>query len=118
MSTDLHSKRNKPVVRNAPLANKGCKECAINEWMCLSCGNTIPYQNFHQRKNTSVAVYCDCCDHSYVCRECYALTPETRVWETQFGSNHCPIDLLSEPDDVLDPLISILLSGLLFSDEI
>jgi hypothetical protein len=84
----------------------GCENCESKDWLCISCGTKISTRAFHRYVDTSVAILCECCDHSYVCRKCYALTPDFKVWNEVFGEEHSIINLMS--NDEIDPIINIL----------
>jgi len=87
----------------------GCQKCSSKTWMCLSCGMEIPTGTFNRRKSTTIAVYCNCCEHAFVCRKCYSLTPDFDIWEDQFGPEHCIIDLVEEPMSLNSSFLSFLL---------
>ena len=95
----------------------GCKDCSSEFWECLSCGTTIPTGLFNRKKFSLVAMYCDCCEHCFVCKKCYTLTPEFDIWDDQFGSDHCMVSLVEEPIVFDSSLISRLLEEMLFREE-
>ena len=77
-----------------------CSNCKTKQWTCLSCSKKVPVQNWSNALKTDVAVYCNCCDHQFVCKACYSIQStktETRFryWAPKFGYNHAVKDLIS-----------------------
>ena len=90
-----------------------CQECSSNTWSCLSCGTTISMKNFQTNKDELVAAYCNCCEHVFVCKKCYHITPDLDVWEDQFEPEHCMIDLHSEITPNMEQILASLISTLM-----
>jgi hypothetical protein len=86
-----------------------CSICKNKKWSCLSCRESIPYEEFYEEKiNKKVAVYCDCCDHNFVCKSCYDKNPGYNYWKLIFGNNHSIYDITANESDLSRTLMAII----------
>jgi hypothetical protein len=69
-----------------------CSRCKVKHWTCLGCSKQIVFANYSPK---DTAMYCNCCDHKFVCKECYTKTPGYDVWKPIFGSQHSVKDNIS-----------------------
>ena len=84
-----------------------CKNCKSSKWTCLGCGGTIS-ANKYEFNNPNVAMYCDCCDHNFVCINCYNKNPGYNYWKSIFGNDHSVFDNISQESDLSRTLLALI----------
>ena len=72
-----------------------CPSCHNKHYQCIECRRRIPFRDYNARFEQEVAVYCDCCNHDFVCKSCYAKHPTYDHWRDKFGSQHSIKDRIS-----------------------
>ena len=77
-----------------------CDKCKSKLWKCLGCSTTIPHNMWDSKFKGSVAMYCNCCKHNFVCKNCYIGKPGFNVWKPKFGMGHSVKDVMSGESDV------------------
>lgn len=71
-----------------------CSMCDRKEWTCVGCKGEILIGEWFKHFTTSVSMYCDCCDHKFVCTGCYVTRPRNFVsWSMKFGRCHNVVDV-------------------------
>lgn len=89
-----------------------CSRCKSNSWNCISCKIEITreefYDTFKENKQSPVAVYCNCCDHNFVCQECYNKNPGYKYWKAIFGNSHNIFDVISKESDLSNTLLNVV----------
>jgi hypothetical protein len=89
-----------------------CSRCKNKYWHCLGCNNKITHMDFNNtfkdNSQSIVAVYCDCCDHNFVCKRCYDKNPGYAYWKSVFGNSHSVYDLISKENDLGNTLLNIV----------
>lgn len=100
-----------------------CNNCKSKVWTCKGCAKQVSvdeYRNYWKENvEEKIAIYCDCCDHNFVCRICYDNTPSTskfNYWKHQFGRNHSVWDNVSKESD-LSRTLQMLLPKECFVDQ-
>lgn len=60
-----------------------CEGCTNTHWHCLGCQSTISVADFAKEDvfDAQVAVFCNCCEHNFVCKTCYAAAPGYDTWK-------------------------------------
>lgn len=65
-------------------------------WTCLECNGTLTNNNMAsvQEMRKNIAFICLCCEHQFVCLECYKKNP-SKDWSSSFGSDHMVYNFLN-----------------------
>jgi hypothetical protein len=87
-----------------------CRHCNGKEYHCLGCKLTISYAEYSAVFEEKVAVSCNCCDHNFACKECYAKHPGYEYWRSVFGRNHAIYDHVSG-ENAMTRMLAILSRG-------
>lgn len=87
-----------------------CVKCNKKHWICLGCKNRVCNQKYRENFKTYVGMYCDCCDHNFVCRSCYEKNPGYDYWKPKFGTDHSVWDNVSG-ESGLSRILKAMISG-------
>lgn len=85
-----------------------CSDRDETHWICLGCHAALPVNEFERRFGEEVAIYCDCCDHMYICHKCYNETPKYDYWRPRFGPSHAVRNVVERVDRLTRYLRSII----------
>jgi hypothetical protein len=91
-----------------------CPNCQKTVWKCLGCQKLIQNKEYDVGRQ-DVAVFCDCCDHNFVCRICYDQHPGYDYWRPVFGNEHSITDKVSN-DSSLKRMLQGLFGGQAFTN--
>lgn len=69
-----------------------CPKCNKKEWTCLNCTKKVDIQEFNLKLrnksgNQLIALYCNCCQHKFICMKCYLISPTYKKWRKYFDEN-------------------------------
>jgi hypothetical protein len=84
-----------------------CKNCKLTNWTCLGCRDTILIHKYNFDASY-VAMYCDCCDHNFICINCYSKNPGYNYWRPVFGNDHSVYDNISKESDLSRTLLALI----------
>lgn len=70
----------------------------------MGCGGKIKMNEWIKHFTSSVAVYCMCCSHKFVCMGCYIKDPNSSMWLNMYGPTHNPIDMAAKTALVLESI--------------
>jgi len=66
-----------------------CTKCNTKDYTCLGCNSKVKYDDY---KSEYTAIDCNCCDHNFVCINCWDKNSNYHYWKLRFGHDHAIVN--------------------------